>query len=212
MSIPNAIRDHDNHYFLKENAFMHQMKAVFGSHLNFESIFSGFSSNSLTPHQQMRWITDVSTPIRVGSQIIKGCKDNSQVPAPIYNQIIPYMERDGEKRPRSTAGVERAAYMQLHQSVPAPTKGKKPLTGSSQSKSSAHTSQAAKIGQSSLQWLDANLDDYNQQCEPPLPYNDEPPTGEPDVEMSAPTHVGASGTLPDESAMNLDHELDDLND
>ncbi|KIJ48677.1 hypothetical protein M422DRAFT_247538 [Sphaerobolus stellatus SS14] len=200
MSIPNAIRDNDDCYFLKEDVdvaawlskitadvphqvFMHQMKAMFGSHLNFESMFSGFSSNSLTPHHQQKWwITNASTPIRVGSQIIKGCKDNSQVSAP------------------------------LHQSGPAPTKGKKPLTGSSQSKSLAHTSQPAKIRQSSQQQLDADLDDYNQQCEPPLPYTDEPPTSKPDVEMSAPTHVGASGTLPDESAMNIDHELDDLYD
>ncbi|KIJ49233.1 hypothetical protein M422DRAFT_247033 [Sphaerobolus stellatus SS14] len=84
MSVPSAIRDNPDSYFLEEDAditawlskiiadipcqaFMYQMKAVFGSRLNFEMIFRGFSSNSLTPHhQQTQWITNTSTPIRVG--------------------------------------------------------------------------------------------------------------------------------------------------
>ncbi|KIJ49881.1 hypothetical protein M422DRAFT_246252 [Sphaerobolus stellatus SS14] len=89
--------------------------------------------------------------------------------------------------------------MQLQQSAPALNKGKKLLTGNSQSKSSAHTSQPAKIRQSSQQQLDADLEAYNKQCEPVLPYSDEPPISEPGVEMIAPTIVGTSGTLPDES-------------
>ncbi|KIJ24016.1 hypothetical protein M422DRAFT_275296 [Sphaerobolus stellatus SS14] len=167
MSVPNAIRDDPDSYFLEE---------------------------------------DVDVAAWVGPQIIKGPKDKSQsttyVKLPTgadfltlllkhcslskeqrYHQIIPYMERDEEKQPMSTAGIERAAYMQLHQSAPAPNKGKKPLTGNKA---------------------------YNKQREPVLPYSGEPPSGEPDVEMSAPTVVGASGTLSDESTMNIDHELNDL--
>ncbi|KIJ53271.1 hypothetical protein M422DRAFT_242406 [Sphaerobolus stellatus SS14] len=251
MSIPNTIRVDPDGYFLEEDidvaawlskitpdiphqAFMYQMKAVFGSHLNFETAFSGFDSNSLIPnHQQTQWITDCSIPIRVGSHIKKGHNGNPLAPVPvklpngsdflmlilkhcslskeqICEHIIPYMERDDEKRPFSAAGLERAAYMQLHQGVPAPNKGKEPLTGPIQSRPTAHTRQPAKTGESSQQRLDADLDAYNQSHDPVLPYEEEPPRGAPDVEMSAPVSTGASCTLPDESAMNLDHELDDL--
>ncbi|KIJ40537.1 hypothetical protein M422DRAFT_256512 [Sphaerobolus stellatus SS14] len=96
MSVPNAIRDDPNGYFLKEDidvaawlnkiitdnshlAFMHRMKTVFSSHLTFETIFSEFNSNSLRPaFQQMHWITDSSMPVRMGSQITKGTKDKVQ--------------------------------------------------------------------------------------------------------------------------------------
>ncbi|KIJ38540.1 hypothetical protein M422DRAFT_258918 [Sphaerobolus stellatus SS14] len=193
------------------------MKAIFGSRLNFETIFSEFDSNLLHPDfQQTRWITDSSTPIRIGSQIIKGTKDNAQTTMPvrllqgaefltlllkhcslsreqIYKHIIPYMEQDEEKRPMSAAGIERAAYMSLHQSAPASNKGKKPLTGPSHH-----------------QQLDADLEAYNNQCEPILPYSEEPPSGEPDVEMHGPTSVGACSTLPDESTMHVDPEVEDL--
>ncbi|KIJ42776.1 hypothetical protein M422DRAFT_253862 [Sphaerobolus stellatus SS14] len=216
MSVPNAVRDDPDGYSLKEDAFI------------------GFHSNLLTPHpQQAWWITDASTPIRVGSHILKGHKDSSQVTAPVklptgadfltlllkhcslskeqtYNHIILYMKRDEEKLPMSTAAVERAAYMQLHQSVPALNKGKKLLTGNSQSKSSAHAPQPVKIRQSRQQQLDADLEAYNKQCEPVLPYSEEPPIGEPDEEKIAPTIVGASGTLISESTMNVDPEIEDL--
>ncbi|KIJ52107.1 hypothetical protein M422DRAFT_243699 [Sphaerobolus stellatus SS14] len=216
--------------------FIHQMKVVFGSCLNFEMVFSGFETNSLLPnHQATRWITDSSTSLRVGSQIRKGCNNDSQVPASvklltgaefltlilkhcslskeqIYTQIIPYMERDDEKRPYSTAGMEHTAYMQLHQRAPAPNKGKRPLTGSLQSRLTAHNPQPAKTGESSQQQLDLELDAYHQSCELALPYEEELPHSAPDVEMSAPVITGASSTLYDESTMNIDHELDDLYD
>ncbi|KIJ42603.1 hypothetical protein M422DRAFT_254042 [Sphaerobolus stellatus SS14] len=251
MSVPNAIRDDPNGYFLEKDidvaawlnkiitdnsrlVFMHCMKTVFGSHLTFETIFSEFDSNSLWPEfQQTCWITDASTPVRLGSQIIKGTKDKAQTSEPvrlpqgaeflalllkhgslsrelIYEQIIPYMERDEEKRPMSAAAMERAAYMLLHQSAPAPNKGKKPLTDYNQSKPVAHASQPAKLRQSSHQQLDADLEAYNNEREPILPYSEEPPSGEPDVEMHGPTSVGAHGTLPDESTMHVDPELEDL--
>ncbi|KIJ43783.1 hypothetical protein M422DRAFT_253038 [Sphaerobolus stellatus SS14] len=84
MSVPNAIRDNPDGYFLEEDidvaawlnkiiadnsrpAFMHCMKTIFGSCLTFEMIFSGFSLNLLKPEfQQTRWITDSSTPIMSG--------------------------------------------------------------------------------------------------------------------------------------------------
>ncbi|KIJ55037.1 hypothetical protein M422DRAFT_241123 [Sphaerobolus stellatus SS14] len=251
MSVPNAIRDDAKGYFLEEDidvaawlnkiiannsrpAFMSRMKAVFGSSLAFETIFSGFDSNSLKPaFQQLCWITDTSTPIRLGSQITKGTKGKSQtaeaVKIPqgseflalilkhcslsreqVYEQIIPYMERDEEKRPMSAASRERAAYMSLHQTPPAPNKGKKPLTGSSQSNPSPHAAQPVKTGQSSQQRLDAELEVYNNECEPILPYSEEPPSGEPDVEMHGSAPESACGTLPDESTINVDLDLEDL--
>ncbi|KIJ27460.1 hypothetical protein M422DRAFT_271372 [Sphaerobolus stellatus SS14] len=224
MSVPNTIRNDPNSYFLKEDvdiaawlnkiiadnscsAFMHRMKSVFGSRFNFETIFSEFDSNLLRPDfQQMQWITDSSMPVRVGSQITKGTKDKAQTTEPvhlpqgaefltlllkhcalsraqIYDHIIPYMEWDEEKRPMSATGMERAAYMLLHQSAPAPNKGKKLLTGTKA---------------------------YNNQHEPILPYSEAPPSGEPDVEMHGPPAVGVRGTLPDESTMNVDPEIEDL--
>ncbi|KIJ47321.1 hypothetical protein M422DRAFT_249170 [Sphaerobolus stellatus SS14] len=251
MSVPNAIRDDSDGYFLEEDVdivawiskvssdishptFMHQMKVVFGSRLNFETAFSGFPLNLLCPnHQASRWITDCSTPLRVGSQIIKGHQDKSQMPASmklptgpdflalvlkhcsltkeqIYNKIIPYMERHEEKRPCSAAGTECAAYMQLNQCPPAPNKGKRPVTGSLQSRLSVHAPTPAKTGESSQQWLDADLDSYNQVHELALPYNEGPPSGTPDVEMHVPVVTGTSSTLPNESTMNVDQELDDL--
>ncbi|KIJ55687.1 hypothetical protein M422DRAFT_240307 [Sphaerobolus stellatus SS14] len=251
MSIPNAIRDDSDGYFLEEDVdaaawiskvsldishptFMHQMKVVFGSRLNFETAFSGFPSNLLQPnHQASMWITNCSTPLQVGSQIIKGHQDKSQVPASvklptgpdflalvlkhcslskeqIYNRIIPYMERHEEKQPCSTTGTEHAAYMQLNQCSPAPNKGKQPVTGSLQSCLSVHAPTLAKTGESSQQRLDADLDSYNQAHEPALPYNEGPPSGTPDMEMHVPVVTGTSGTLPNESTTNVDQELDDL--
>ncbi|KIJ29967.1 hypothetical protein M422DRAFT_268533 [Sphaerobolus stellatus SS14] len=152
MSVPNAIRDDNDSYLLEEEAFIYQMKVVFGSHLNFETLFSGFDSNSLIPsNQQYWWITDTSTYIRVGSHILKGHTDNSQVTAP-----------------------------------------------------------PAKIRQFRQQLLDADLEAYNKQHEPVIPYSEKPPIGEPDVEMIVPTIVGASSTLPYESTMNIDPEVEDL--
>ncbi|KIJ28412.1 hypothetical protein M422DRAFT_270271 [Sphaerobolus stellatus SS14] len=95
------------------------------------------------------------------------------------------MERHEEKRPCSTTGTERAAYMQLNQRSPAPHKG-------------------------SQQQLDTDLDSYHQMHELILPYEEGPPSGVPDVEMHVPAVAGTSGTLPNESTMNVDHELDDL--
>ncbi|KIJ35323.1 hypothetical protein M422DRAFT_262488 [Sphaerobolus stellatus SS14] len=236
MSIPNAIRDDSKGHFLEEDidvaawiskisaeiphsAFMNQIKVVFGSCLNFETVFSGFKMDSLTlNHQSTQWIMHCSTPIRVGSQIQKGLKNDSQCTATvklpmgadflmlllkhcslskeqIYTQIIPYMERYEEKQPYSATGMECAAYMQLNHHTPAPNKGKRPLTGSLQSRINAHAQQPTKTVH-----------------EPALPYEEGPPLGVPDVEMSTPVITGARGTLHDESTMNVDHELDDLYD
>ncbi|KIJ51141.1 hypothetical protein M422DRAFT_244325 [Sphaerobolus stellatus SS14] len=154
MSVPNAIRDDSDGYFLEEDVdvvawiskvssdiscptFMHQMKVVFGSCLNFETAFSGFPSNLLQPnHQASRWITDCSTPF--------------------------------------------------------------------------HAPTPAKTGESSQQQLNVDLDLYHQACEPILPYEEGPPSSVPDVEMHVPAVAGTSGTLPNESIMNVDQELDDL--
>ncbi|KIJ24344.1 hypothetical protein M422DRAFT_274891 [Sphaerobolus stellatus SS14] len=251
MSVPNAIRDNSNSYFLKEDidvatwiskissditrpAFMYQMKVVFGSHINFDIAFSGFDSNLLrADHETTMWLTDSSTPLRIGSQIIKGHTSKSQMPASeklpkgpeslalvlkhcsltkeqIYTRIIPYMERHEGKQPCSAAGSERAAYMHLNQRRPAPNKGKRPVTGSLQSGLSVHAPTPVQTGESSQQRLDTDLDSYNQVREPVLPYDEAPPSGTPDVEMEVPAVASTSGTLPNESTMNVDPELDDL--
>ncbi|KIJ57332.1 hypothetical protein M422DRAFT_238926 [Sphaerobolus stellatus SS14] len=225
MSIPNAIRDNNDGYFLEEDidimawlskiatdipypAFMHQMKAVFGSPLNFEMAFSGFETNSLIPNlQSTRWITDGSTVIRVVSYIRKGHKDASQVPAPNRFMNISSLTWKGMWISGLVVLLE---WNVLHQSTPAPNKGKKPLIGPIQSRTASHARQLAKTRESSQQRLDVDLDVYNQSHDPVLPYDEEPPSSAPDVEMSAPVMTGASSTLQDESAMNLDHELDDL--
>ncbi|KIJ42718.1 hypothetical protein M422DRAFT_254167 [Sphaerobolus stellatus SS14] len=237
MSILNTVRDKYEGYFLEEDVdvaawinkvaadiprttFMYQlkvyqMKVVFGSCINFEMAFNEFDKNSFIPHHQtMQWITDVSTPLQVGSQIRKGCKNDSQVLASvklptgpeflslilkhcslsieqIYTQIIPYMERDNEKWPCSATGSEHAAYMQIHQCAPAPNKGKKPMTGSLQSRIAAHAQQLARTA---------------------LPYDEVPPSRVPDVEMNALVMTGVRSTFHDESAIHLDTELDDIYD
>ncbi|KIJ36676.1 hypothetical protein M422DRAFT_261032 [Sphaerobolus stellatus SS14] len=45
-----------------------------------------------------------------------------------------------------------------------------------------------------------------------LPYDEAPPSGALDVEMNAPVMTGVRSTLQDESAMNLDNELDNIYD
>ncbi|KIJ54769.1 hypothetical protein M422DRAFT_240854 [Sphaerobolus stellatus SS14] len=208
MSVPNAIRDDPDGYFLEEDIDI----AVWLNKIIADNPHPVFMHCMKTPEfQQTRWITDSSMPVRLGSQINKGTKDKAQTTEDkIYEKIIPYMERDEEKQPMSAAARERAAYMSLHQSTPAPNKGKKPLTGYSQSKPVAHTSQPAKLRQSSHQQLDADLETYNSEHEPILPYSEEPPSGEPDVEMYGPTTGAVRSTLPDESTMNVDPEFEDL--
>ncbi|KIJ55671.1 hypothetical protein M422DRAFT_240281 [Sphaerobolus stellatus SS14] len=215
MSIPNAIRDDSDSYFLEEDidvtawiskisvdithpAFMYQMKVEFSSRDNFNMAFSGFSQNLLqADHEASMWITDSSTPLQIGSNIVKGHTSKSQnttseklpkgpdflvlvlnhcslTRQQIYTCIIPYMIWHEEKQPCSGAGSERAAYMHLNQSVHVPT--------------------PAKTGESSQQRLDVDLDSYNQVRELVLPYEEAPP----------------SSTLPDESTMDIDPELDDL--
>ncbi|KIJ40863.1 hypothetical protein M422DRAFT_256024 [Sphaerobolus stellatus SS14] len=160
MSVPNAIRDDSEGYFLEEDVdvaiwiskissdiyrptFLNQMKVVFGSRLNFKTAFSGFPSNLLRPnHQASMRLTDCSTPLR--------------------------------------------------------------------SLLSDHALTPAKTGESSQQHLDTDLDSYHQACEPVLPYDEVPPSGTLDVEMDVPAVSGTSGTLPNESTMNVDQELDDL--
>ncbi|KIJ49867.1 hypothetical protein M422DRAFT_246232 [Sphaerobolus stellatus SS14] len=62
----------------------------------------------------------------------------------------------------------------------------------------AHSRQPAKASESSQLRLDIDLDAYNQACDPVLPYEEEPPSSVPDVEMSAPVVTGAcQGTPPD---------------
>ena len=128
----------------------------------------------------------------------------------IYDRIIPYMIRHEEKRPCSRAGSERAAYMHLNQRPPAPYKGKRPVTGSLQSRISAHAPTPVKTGEPSRQRLDADLDDYNQVRDPVLPYEEEPPSGEPAAEDVAPTTAGAHSSLTDENTMDIDHIVEDI--
>ncbi|KIJ29966.1 hypothetical protein M422DRAFT_268532 [Sphaerobolus stellatus SS14] len=153
MSVPNAIRDNSDSYFLEEDidiatwiskissditcpTFMYQMKVVFGSRINFDTVFSGFDSDLLrADHEATMWSTDSSTSLQIGSQIIKG----------------------------------RQTYMHLNQRTPAPNKGKQPMTGSLQSRLSGHAPTPAQTGESSQQRLDMDLESYYQVCDPVLP-------------------------------------------
>ncbi|KIJ52843.1 hypothetical protein M422DRAFT_242774 [Sphaerobolus stellatus SS14] len=221
MSVPNALRDDDEGYFLEEDidvaawiskvsadilrpTFLEQMKVVFGSRENFDMAFSGFNKNLLgTDYNASMWITDAATPLRLGNTIAKGSSSKSQDSKPeklpkgpdflalvldhcvltrtqIYDCIIPYMIWHEAKQPCS-----RADYMHLTLRPPAPSKGNR-------------------------QRLDADLDKYNQVHETVLPYEEEPPRGAPEVEdMGQPSAV-ANTTLPDESNMDVDPELDDI--
>ncbi|KIJ37789.1 hypothetical protein M422DRAFT_259634 [Sphaerobolus stellatus SS14] len=226
MSVPNALRDDHDSYFLEEDidvaawiskvaadishsAFMDQMKAVFGSRDNFDMAFSGFDTNLLrADHEATMWITDSATPLRIGTTIVKGSSTKSQATKPeklpkgpdflalvlehcsltrgqIYGCIIPYMIRHEAKRPCSHAGNEHAAYMHLNQRLPAPHKGNR-------------------------QRLDTDLDNYNQVHEPVLPYEEEPPSSEPETGNMAPPFAGDNSTLPDESTMDIDQISDDI--
>ncbi|KIJ51772.1 hypothetical protein M422DRAFT_244120 [Sphaerobolus stellatus SS14] len=221
MSVPNTLRDDCNGHFLEEDidvaaslwiskvaadishsAFMDQMKAVFGSHDNFDTVFSGFDKNLLrADHEATMWITDSATPLQIGTTIVKGSSTKSQDTKPeklpkgpdflglvlehcsltraqIYGCIIPYMIQHEAKWPCSHAGIERAAYMHFNQHPPAPHKGKSPVTGSLQSLS-VHAPTPVKTGESSCQRLDADLDNYNQVRDPVLPYEEEPPAVNP---------------------------------
>ncbi|KIJ33572.1 hypothetical protein M422DRAFT_264508 [Sphaerobolus stellatus SS14] len=233
MSVPNALREDSDGYFLEEDvdvaawlnkvigelphqAIMMRMKAIFGNRINFETVFSGFDSNLLCAEMhQKRWITDASTPLRIGSQVTKGIKGKTQIDSvqipngsdflalilehcslsreQIYNKIIPYMIRDDVKRPLSAASVERTAHMALRQQEHAPYKGKNMVTGSSQSKPSVHAPTPAKTA-----------------CEQVLPYDEAPPSGELEAGEIAPPSGGANSTLYDESTMDVDPELDDI--
>ncbi|KIJ47524.1 hypothetical protein M422DRAFT_248959 [Sphaerobolus stellatus SS14] len=218
MSIPNIIRDDSEGYFLEEDVdvtawiskvlsditrpiFMHQMKVVFGSRLNFETAFSGFPADLLKPnHQGQMWLTDYSTPLRVGSQIIKGRPDKSQMPASVK---LP-------KGPDFLVLVLKHCSLtkeQIYNKIIPTWKGMKK---SGPSRLSVHAPTPAKTGESSQQRLDADLDSYHQVHEPVLPYDEVPPSGTPNVEMDVRTISGTSSTLPNESTMNVDQELDDL--
>ncbi|KIJ25661.1 hypothetical protein M422DRAFT_273372 [Sphaerobolus stellatus SS14] len=208
-------------------AFMEQMKVVFGSLDNFDTAFSGFATNLLKPdHEATMWIMDSSTPLRIGTHIVTGRPPKSQDTKPeklptepdflalvlehcaltraqIYGRIIPYMIRHEAKRPCSRAGSEHAAYMHLTLRPPAHHKGKRPVTGSLQSRISAHAPTPVKTGESSCQQLDEDLDSYNQVREPVLPYEEEPPSGEPETGNTVPPSEGAKVTLTDESHMDI---------
>ncbi|KIJ26111.1 hypothetical protein M422DRAFT_272852 [Sphaerobolus stellatus SS14] len=224
MSVPNALRKDAAGYFLEEDVDVR---------INFETAFSGIDLNLLLPvFQQTRWITDSLTPLCIDSQITKGIKGKSQLESvkiptgsdflklildhcslskeQIYNKIVPYMIRDEEKRPLSAAAVEHAAYMALRNWESAHKKGKKPFTDTGQSRILAHAPHPAQLGQSSQQRLDTDLADYSNQCEPVIPYSEEPPSGELETEGNAPPLDGASSTLHNESTMDIDPELDDI--
>ncbi|KIJ38537.1 hypothetical protein M422DRAFT_258913 [Sphaerobolus stellatus SS14] len=228
MSVPNAIRDDADSYFLKEDIDV----AAWLNKIIAETPVRGFNSNSLRPgYQQTQWITDSSTPIRLCSQIVKGTKDKAQTTEPVRlpqgseflalilkhcslsreqidEHIIPYMERDEEKCPMSAAASERATYLLLTLRPPASHKGKRPMTGASKPRSTVHAPTPAKTGESSQQRLDVDLDSYNQVREPVLPYEEAPPSSEPETGDNVPLPVGTSSTLHNESTMDIDQEFD----
>ncbi|KIJ25165.1 hypothetical protein M422DRAFT_273904 [Sphaerobolus stellatus SS14] len=122
------------------------------------------------------------------------------------------MIRHEAKQPCSHAGSKRAAYIHLNQRPPAPHKGKRPVTASLQSRLSTHALTPVQTGESSCQWLDEDLDNYNQVRDPVLPYEEEPPSGEPEAGDVAPTMADAHSSLPDENTMDIDQIVDDIYD
>ncbi|KIJ55727.1 hypothetical protein M422DRAFT_240346 [Sphaerobolus stellatus SS14] len=244
MSIPNALRDDRDGYFFEEDvdvmawmnkisadiyrpAFNIQMKAVFGSRDKFDTAFSGLSLSLLrADHESSMWITDLSTPLRIGDNITKGkprkpqnnTEDFPKGPdflllvlkhcalsrAQIYQCIIPYMMRQEEKKPCSDVGAEHKAHMRLTLKQPAPNKGKRPMAGSLRSRISAHAPTPAKTGESSKKQLDAELDLFQQVRGAVLPYEEAPPSGEPET--------GGNSILPEENTMDIDQEIDDIYD
>ncbi|KIJ35850.1 hypothetical protein M422DRAFT_261801 [Sphaerobolus stellatus SS14] len=218
---------------LPRQAVMLRMKDVFGSCTNFDMACIGFDPNLFRVEMhRSQWLMDASLPLRIGSQITKGIKSKTQIKTAkilegpeflklvlehcslsreqIYHQIIPYMIRDDEKRPLSSAAVELAAYMALREQEKAPYKGKKPATANRQSKPSVHAPTPAKTGESSRQRLDADLESYGQAHEQVLPYDEAPPSSEPDAGETAPPSGGANSTLYDESTMDIDQIVGDI--
>ncbi|KIJ45461.1 hypothetical protein M422DRAFT_250776 [Sphaerobolus stellatus SS14] len=126
------------------------------------------------------------------------------VPHQVRNTVLPYEEapHSGEPETGNTAPASAGASSTLQEEIksvpPAPNKGKQPVTASLQSCLSVHAPTPAKTGESSQQCLDADLDSYHQSWELVLPYDEVPATSD------------ASSTLPSESTMNVDQELDDL--
>ncbi|KIJ39999.1 hypothetical protein M422DRAFT_257059 [Sphaerobolus stellatus SS14] len=232
MSVPNALRDDSEGYFLEEDidvavwiskvsadisrpAFMEQMKVVFGSRDSFDTAFSGFNRNLLGADHDAKISTKSqdTKPEKLpkGPDFLALVLEHCVLTrTQIYGRIIPYMIRHESKRPCTRAGSEHAAYMHLNQCPPAPHKGKRPMTGSLQSRLSTHALTPVKTGESSRQRLDTDLDNYNQVCDPVLPYEEEPPSGEPEAGDTVPQSVGANSTLHDESNMDIDPELDDI--
>ncbi|KIJ43844.1 hypothetical protein M422DRAFT_252755 [Sphaerobolus stellatus SS14] len=218
---------------LPRQAIMLHMKDVFGSHTNFDTAFIGFDPNLLCAEMhRTRWLTDASLPLHIGSQITKGIKGKTQIETAkipegpeflklvlehcslsreqIYYQIIPYMIRDDEKRPLSTAAVERTAYMALCEQEKAPYKGKKPATANKQPKPSVHAPTPVKASESSWQQLDTDLESYGQAHEQVLPYDEAPPSNNSFDSSSDSNLISADSTSPSASTDNVE-DTDDCN-
>ncbi|KIJ42616.1 hypothetical protein M422DRAFT_254056 [Sphaerobolus stellatus SS14] len=214
MSVPNTIRDDHDGYFLEEDidiaawiskvsvdiscpAFMTQMKAVFGSRDNFDMAFSGFSKNLLRADHEGRTTktqTTQSEKIPTGPDFLALVLEHcSLTREQICSRIIPYMIRHEAKHPCSGTGTERAAYMHLNQFT---VIGARPTP--------------AKTGESSRQRLDADLETYNQDREAALPYDEAPPTSEPETGDNVPPPAGTNSTLHNECTMDIDQEFDDI--
>ncbi|KIJ54267.1 hypothetical protein M422DRAFT_241515 [Sphaerobolus stellatus SS14] len=229
MSVPNALREDNNGYFLEQDidvaAWLTKVIAV--------PTLIRLVTHSTRICSARRCIgADASLPLRIGSQIAKGIKGKAQIESvkipegpeflklvlehcslsreQIYNQIIPYMIRDEEKRPLSSAAVERATYMALREQEKAPYKGKKPATAPRQSKPAVHAPTPAKTGESSRQQLDADLDAYGQAREQVLPYDEAPPSSEPEAGDIAPLSGDAHSNLTDENTMDIDQIVADI--
>ncbi|KIJ29339.1 hypothetical protein M422DRAFT_269293 [Sphaerobolus stellatus SS14] len=229
MSVPNALREDSDSYFLEEDidiaawlnkvigelprqAIMLRMKDIFGSRINFDTAFSGFNPDLLCAEMHRTHKMQIETAkIPEGPEFLKLVLDHCSLSREqIYHQIIPYMIWDDEKQPLSATAVEHAAYMALRNQEKAPYKGKRPVTASRQSKPSVHASTPAKTGESSWQWLDADLESYGQAREQVLPYDEAPPSGEPESGETALLSGGATSTLYDESTMDIDQIVDDI--
>ncbi|KIJ30465.1 hypothetical protein M422DRAFT_268010 [Sphaerobolus stellatus SS14] len=97
MSMPNALREDSEGYFLEQDvdvaawltkvigelphqAIMLYMKDIFGSRTNFDMVCIRFDPNLFCVEMHRSWwLMGASLPLRIGSQITKGIKGKTQI-------------------------------------------------------------------------------------------------------------------------------------
>ncbi|KIJ49011.1 hypothetical protein M422DRAFT_246787 [Sphaerobolus stellatus SS14] len=233
MSVPNALREDNDGYFLEEDvdvaawltkvigelprqAIMLRMKDVFGSRTNFDTAFIGFDPNLLcTEMHKSRWLTDASLPLHIGSQITKGIKGKTQIETARIPEGPNFLKLVLEHCSLSREQI-------YHQIIPYMIQDdeKWPLSAAAVERAAymaLHEQEKApykgkKPATANRHWqrLDVDLESYGQAREQVLPYDEASPSGEPEAGETAPPSGGANSTLYDESTMDIGQIVDDI--